>query len=98
MKLAKYQQKCYNNPKKYLEICIDGMNQKKTELPRCLCYPKNIDEKYFIPIHVVECHIFNRKLSTKIFLTYPNLHNDVNLTIHLLQHVLNTWIGICFFT
>jgi hypothetical protein len=52
-----------------------------------------MDEKYFIPVHVVGCLIFNEKLSSKVFLTYPNIHNDANLTIHVIQHVLNTWEG-----
>lgn len=94
MKLAKHRQKCYANPGKYLGICIDGMDQKKTELPHFLRCPKNMDEKYFIPIHVVGCHIFNSKLTAKVFLTYPNIHNDVNLTIHVIQHILNTWVGV----
>jgi hypothetical protein len=52
-----------------------------------------MDEKYFIPIHVVGCLIFNEKLSSKVFLNYPNIHNDANLTIHVLQNILNSWEG-----
>ncbi len=37
--------------------------------------------------------IFNEKLSSKVFMNYPNIHNDANLTIHVLQHILNTWEG-----
>ena len=66
---------------------------KKTELPHFLRCPKNMDEKYFIPIHVVGCLVINGTLKSKVFLNYPNLHNDSNLTIHVIQHVLNQWEG-----
>lgn len=69
------------------------MDQKKTELPHFLRCPKNMDEKYFIPIHVVGCLVINGNLRSKVFLNYPNVHNDSNLTIHVIQHVLNTWEG-----
>jgi hypothetical protein len=61
-KLAKHRSKCYKHPEKYLGLCIDGMDQKKTELPHFLRCPKTLDEKYFIPIHVVGCLIFNEHL------------------------------------
>ena len=93
MKLAKHREKCYKNPEKYLGICIDGMDQKKTELPHFLRIPKNMDEKYFIAVHVVGCLVINGTLKSKVFLNYPNIHNDSNLTIHAVQHVLNTWEG-----
>src|SRR5450759_2676719 len=93
VKLAKHREKCYKSPEKYLGICIDGMDQKKTELPHFLRCPKNMDEKYFIPIHVVRCLVINGTLRSKVFLNYPNVHNDSNLTIHVIQHILNTWEG-----
>src|SRR5450759_3233498 len=52
-----------------------------------------MDEKYFIPIHVVGCLVINGDLKSKVFLNYPNMHNDSNLKIHVIQHVLNTWVG-----
>lgn len=93
-KLAKHRNKCYKNPEKYLGICIDGMDQKKTELPHFTRCPKSMDEKYFIAIHVVGCLVFNRQLTANVFLNYPNIHNDSNLTIHVIQHILNTWEGV----
>lgn len=91
VKLAKHREKCYKFPEKYLGICIDGMDQKKTELPHFLRCPKNMDEKYFIPVHVVGCLVINGHLRSKVFLNYPNLHNDSNLTVHVIQHILNDW-------
>jgi hypothetical protein len=32
-KLSKHRKKCLANPKKYIGIVIDGMDQKKTRLP-----------------------------------------------------------------
>jgi hypothetical protein len=93
LKLAKHRQQCYAKSEKYLGICIDGMDQKKTELPHFLRCPKNMDEKYFIPIHVVGCLVINRTLRSHVYLNYPNVHNDSNLTIHVIQHVLNGWEG-----
>jgi len=93
VKLAKHMEKCYKHPEKYLGICIDSMDQKKIELPHFLRCPKNMDEKYFIPIHVVGCLVINGTLKSKVFLNYPNIHNDSNLTVHAIQHILNTWEG-----
>src|SRR5450759_4946390 len=87
VKLAKHREKCYKNPEKYLGICIDSMDQKKTELPHFLRCLKNMDEKYFIPIHVVGCFIINGTLRSKVFLNYPNVHNDSNLTVHVSPNV-----------
>src|SRR5450759_2709159 len=92
-KLAKHRGKCYRRPEKYLGICIDGMDQKKTKLPHFLHCPKNMDEKYFIPIHVVGCLVINGTLKSKVFLNYPNINNDSNLTVHAIQHILKTWEG-----
>jgi len=36
VKLAKHRDKCYKNKERYLGICIDGMDQKKIELPHFL--------------------------------------------------------------
>ena len=74
-------------------LCIDGMDQKKTELPHFTNVPKNMDAKYFIAVHVVGCLVFNHRLRAKVYLNYPNVHNDSNLTIHVIQDVLNEWEG-----
>src|SRR5450759_3161011 len=65
VKLVKHKEKCYAHPEKYLGICINDMDQKKTELPHFLRCPKNMNEKYFIPIHVVGCLVINGTLRSK---------------------------------
>jgi hypothetical protein len=69
MKLKKHRQKCYWESCKYVGLYIDGMDQKKTELPHFTKVPKNMD------------------------INYPNFHNDSNLTIHVIQDILNGWEG-----
>src|SRR5450759_3449135 len=72
-------------------IVIDGMDQKKTRLPHCPRTPKSMDESCLLQMHVVGCLVFNKELHSRVFLNYPNLHNDGNLTITILQRVLNEW-------
>ena len=44
-KLYKHWKKCYDAPKKYLGMIIDGMDQKKTLLPHFFHTPKNLQEE-----------------------------------------------------
>lgn len=90
-KLAKHRRKCFSNPEKYMGIVIDGMDQKKTRLPHWPRPPKSIDESCLVQLHVVGCLVFNGELHSRVFLNYPNLHNDGNLTVTILQRVLNEW-------
>src|SRR5450759_4191058 len=76
-KLAKHREKCYKRPEKYLGICIDGMDQKKTELPHFLRCPKNMDEKYFIPILEPVRDVSNRQC---VVLWLQNLFQKPNIT------------------
>lgn len=39
-KLAKHRKKAYDEPEKYLGLVIDGMDQKKTELPHFVGFQK----------------------------------------------------------
>jgi hypothetical protein len=93
MKLKKHKQKCYLEPRKYLGLCIDEMDQKKIELPHFTKVPKNMEAKYFIAVHVVGCLVFNHRLRAKVYINFSNVHNDSNLTIHVIQDVLNGWEG-----
>jgi hypothetical protein len=47
-KLYKHWKTCYDYPKKYLGMIIDGMDQKKTLLPHFVCTPKNLQKDNFI--------------------------------------------------
>lgn len=90
-KLAKHRKKCFSNPDKYLGIVIDGMDQKKTRLPHWPRPPKSVDETCLIQMHVVGCLVFSGTLFSRVFLNYPVLHNDGNLTITILQRVFHEW-------
>lgn len=93
-KLAKHRKKCYERPAKYIGVVMDGMDQKKTELPHFPRVPKSLDEKYFIPVHVVGMLVFNGTLQSQVFLNYPNIHNDSNLTVTVLQRLISNWEGV----
>jgi hypothetical protein len=90
-KLAKHRKKCFSNPEKYIGIVIDGMDQKKTRLPHWPRTPKSVDESCLLQMHVVGSLVFHGELHSRVFLNYPNLHNDGNLTITILQRILNEW-------
>lgn len=92
-KLAKHRKKCFSNPDKYIGIVIDGMDQKKTRLPHWPRPPKSVEESCLVQMHVVGCLVFNGILHSRVFLNYPNLHNDANLTITILQKVLLEWVA-----
>ncbi len=92
-KLAKHRKKCFSNPEKYIGVVIDGMDQKKTRLPHWPRTPKSVDESCLLQMHVVGCLVFHGELHSRVFLNYPNLHNDGNLTITILQRVFNEWEG-----
>ena len=65
------------------------MDQIKIELPHFTNVLKNMDAKYFIAVHVVGCLVFNHCFRAKVYLNYPNIHNDSDLTIHMIHNVLN---------
>ena len=90
-KLAKHRKKCFSHPEKYIGIVIDGMDQKKTRLPHWPRTPKSVDESCLLQMHVVGSLVFHGDLHSRVFLNYPNLHNDGNLTITILQRILNEW-------
>ena len=37
--------------------------------------------------------VFNRQIPPRIYFTAPNIHNDENLTITIIHHVINHWYG-----
>jgi hypothetical protein len=90
-KLSKHRKKCLANPKKYIGIVIDGMDQKKTRLPHWSRPPKSVDESCLIQLHVVGCLVFHKEIFSRVFLNYPTLRNDGNLTITILQRVFHEW-------
>lgn len=92
-KLTKHRKKCLKYHEKYLGIVIDGMDKKKTYLPHFVRVPKDIKEDTFVQMHLVGCLIYHRALQARVFLTYPNVHNDPNLTITILHYIITKWEG-----
>lgn len=92
-KLAKHRKKCLDNKDQYLGLVIDGMDQKKTLLPHFLRPPKNLKEENFVQLHVVGALIFNGIMTSRVFINFPNLHNDPNLTVTVIQKILTEWEG-----
>ena len=73
-------------------LIIDGMDQNKTLLPHFTHTPKNLEEN-FVQFQLVGCMVFNGQMFPMVYFTTPNIHNDKNLTITMIQHVLNHWSG-----
>ena len=63
-KLTKHKKKCFAHLKKYLEIGIDGMDQKKTRLSHWPRVPKSVDESCLIQLYVVGCLIYFSQIFT----------------------------------
>ena len=70
---------------------IDGMDQKKTCLPHMKRLPKDINDECLVQMHLVGCLAYNRSVGPHVFITYPNVHNDPNLTVTVIHRVLMSW-------
>ena len=38
--------------------------------------------------------MYSQEIKPHVYLTYPNIHNDPNLTVTVMQRVLQSWPGI----
>lgn len=83
----------YDKPHKYMMLSLDGMDQKKTELPHYKRLPKSLDSSALIGVHVVGVLVMNGRLQTKAYMTCGNIRNDPNLTIAVIQDVISNWVG-----
>ena len=54
-------------------------------------HKKNLQEENLIQFHLVGCMVFKGKMCARIYFTAPNIHNDSNLTIIVIHHVLTHW-------
>jgi hypothetical protein len=52
---------------------------------------KDVDEDTFVQLHLVRYLIYNGAVQPNAFITYPNIHNDPNLTVSMLNKVLHGW-------
>ena len=71
-----------------MSVVIDGMDQKKTNLPHFVNVPKDLPEADFLRLHLVGALIFNGVVDCRVYLTYPNIHGDPNLTVTILNKIL----------
>ena len=94
IKAMHHRDKALKSPGHYMCLMIDGMDQKKTCLPHFAHLPKDISEDCLVQMHLVCCLSYNRMVKPFVFLTYPNVHNDPNLTITILHKVLHSWDGL----
>jgi hypothetical protein len=74
-------------------MIIDDIDQNKTLLPHFIHTPKHLQEDNFIQFLLVGCMVFNGKMCPRAFFTAPNIHNDENMTITIIYHVLTHWSG-----
>ena len=93
MKAMHHREKALKFPSRYMCLMIDGMDQKKTCLPHFSRIPKDIPEECLVQMHLVGCLSYHTEVKPYVFLTYPNVHNDPNLTITIMHKVLQSCIG-----
>ena len=60
-------------------------------LPRLRRLPKDVNDECLVQMHLVGCLAYNGTVKPHVFITYPNVHNDPNLTVTVIQSVLMNW-------
>ena len=45
-------------------------------------------------MHLVGCLSYCQTIRPQVFITYPNIHNEPNLIVTIMQRVLQSWQGI----
>ena len=93
-KAMHHRRKALQSPERYMCMIIDGMDQKKTCLPHFQRLPKDIGDECLVQMHLVGCLSYCQTIRPQVFLTYPNIHNNPNLTVTIMQRVLQSWPGI----
>ena len=74
-------------------LMIVHMDQKKTCLPHFTRNPKDITDECLVQMPLVGCLSYHGVVKPWVFLTYPNVHDDPNLTITIINRVLQSWSG-----
>ena len=90
-KAMHHREKSLKKPEQYMCLMIDGMDQKKTCLPHFTRLPKDLNDECLVQMHLVGCLAYNGTIKPHVFITYPNVHNDPNLTVTVIQRVLMNW-------
>jgi hypothetical protein len=55
--------------------------------------PKDVSDECFVQMHPVGCLLYHNVVKPYVLLTYPNVANDPNLTVTIIERVLQSWIG-----
>ena len=87
-KAMHHREKSLKKPEHYLCLMIDGMDQKKTCLPHLKRLPKDLNDECVVQMQLVGCLAYNGTIKPRVFITYPNIHNDPNLIVTVIQRVL----------
>ena len=90
-KAMHHSKKCLKRPEQYMCLMIDGMDQKKMCLPHLRRLTKDINDECLVKMHLVGCLAYNRLVGPHVFITYPNVHNDRNLTVIVIHRVMMSW-------
>ncbi|KAH7365155.1 hypothetical protein KP509_18G011500 [Ceratopteris richardii] len=93
-KAIHHRSKALRNPERYMCLLINGMDQKKTCLPHFYRIPKDIGDEVLVQMHLVGALVYNGTVMSKVFFTYPNVHNDPNLIVTVIHRVLQSWKGL----
>ena len=81
-----HREKSLKKPEQYMCLMIDGMDQKKMCLPDLRQLLKDLNDKCLVQMHLVGCFAYNGIVKPHAFITYPNVHNDPNLTFTMIQN------------
>ena len=71
----------------------DNLKHHFTSISRSLRVPKDVEEETFVQMHLVGCLVYCKMLQAKVFFNYPNMHDDVNLSITITHHIITSWEG-----
>jgi hypothetical protein len=82
-----------SEPKRYLSMIIDGMDQKKTDLPWVWPLDKGTASLPRIKTHVTGVIMHGHKPSSLLFVDFLDVPHDPNLTCHIINRSLLTLEG-----
>ena len=80
-KAMHHRQKALQSSERYVCLIIDYMDQKKTCLPHFRRLLKDIGDECQVQMHLVGCLLYCQTIRPQVFITFPNIHNDPNLTV-----------------
>ena len=82
-----------NSPRRYMSICIDAMDQFKTNLPYFHRFSKKLDKVERIKNRLVGAIVHGRKPAKFLFHVFDNISSDANLVLTILMNLLKRFEG-----